>query len=124
MFRTFVLQTASAATSHHPLSADRRQRLLFPAAWTFIGAVSAYDAWLVRLYEVCILEVELNPMAWYLIKLSHGDVTGFLWAKALGTAVVLTVLAALYACLPRLARPVTTAVSLFQLLLFLFLTFA
>ncbi len=105
-----------------PVTALRRA--LFVVGWLFIGAVSVYDAWLVKLYQVCILEVELNPIAWYIIKTGGNDVTGFLVAKALSTAVVLVILTALYLHLPRLAFPVITAVSAFQMSLLLFLSLA
>ena len=100
------------------------RQALFLLGWLFIGAVSVYDAWLVKLYQVCILEVELNPIAWYLIKTGGKDVTGFLLTKALSTAVVLVILAALYVYVPRLAWPVITVVSAFQMALLLFLSLA
>lgn len=99
-------------------------RLLYLLAWLFIGAVSVYDAWLVKLYQVCILEVELNPIAWYLIKTGDNDVTGFILTKAASTAVVLIVLAALYLHVPRIAFPVIGAVAAFQFSLLLFLSCA
>jgi hypothetical protein len=99
-------------------------RTVFVLAWLFIAAVSVYDAWLVQLYEVCILEVELNPIACYLIKHGGNYVSGFILAKAVSTTLVLVILAALHAYVPRLAYPVIAAVSAFQMSLLLFLTFA
>ena len=111
----------TCCTNRPPISTI--SRTMFVLAWCFIGAVSVYDAWLVKLYQVCILDVELNPIAWYLIK-SGGDVMGFVLTKAFSTAIVLVVLAALHAHAPRLAYPVIAAVSGFQLALLLFLSFA
>jgi hypothetical protein len=96
---------------------------LFLLAWLFIGAVSVYDAYLVMLYQVCILDVELNPIACCIMRGEH-DVAGFLLAKALGTTVVLVILIALYTHAPRLAYPVIGAVSAFQMALLMFLNFA
>jgi hypothetical protein len=112
------------AACHRRELVSAARRTLFVLAWLFIGAVSVYDAWLVKLYQVCILEVELNPIAWYLIKSGGNDVTGFLLTKAVSTAVVLVILAALYMHTPRLAYPVIASVSAFQMSLLLFLTFA
>jgi hypothetical protein len=133
MFDEFVLQSPSqtllsrtwddfvaGCTEHKPVSFARR--MLFVLAWLFIGGVSVYDAWLVKLYEVCILDVELNPIALYLMNFGGDDVTGFLLAKAISTALVLVVLAALYVHVPRLAYPVISGVSAFQMALLMFLS--
>ena len=112
------------AACHRRESVPLLRRTMFVLAWLFIGAVSVYDAWLVQAYEICILEVELNPIAWYLIKKGGNDVAGFLLAKAVSTTVVLVILAALHAHVPRLAYPVIASVSAFQMSLLLFLSFA
>ena len=103
--------------------ASLRRQVWFVLAWVFIGAVSVYDAWLVKLYQVCILEVELNPIAWCIIRTTQG-IGAFLVAKAVGTLIVLAVLAALHRHVPRLAYPVINVVSAFQMALLLFLRLA
>ena len=100
---------------------SRRQRRWFQAACFFIGLVSLYDAYLVEVYKMVIIDVELNPIAWYMIKQSGNDVTAFLCAKALGTGTVLAVLALLHRSLPRLAYPIVNSVATFQLALLVFL---
>lgn len=103
--------------------ASRSGQAWFLLAWIFIAAVSVYDAWLVSLYQVCILEVELNPIAWYIMRSTQG-IGGFMLAKALGTSLVLLTLAALYRQVPRLAYPVINVVSAFQMALLFFLELA
>ena len=99
------------------------RRMLFPLAWLFIAAVSVYDAWLVMLYQVCIVDVELNPVCLFIMTSGH-DIAGFLLAKAIGTTAVLVILIALYTHAPRLAYPVIGVVSAFQMALLLFLNLA
>jgi hypothetical protein len=100
---------------------SRVQRAFFLAAWTWIGGVSAYDGYLVKHYEVCILQEERNPLALHIIRASGNDVMPFLWLKAAGTLLVLAILGWLYRWAPRLALPVVQGVAGFQFLLLLFI---
>jgi hypothetical protein len=107
-----------------PTVSSAPRKAWFATAWLFIAAVSVYDGLLVEAYKVCILQVEWNPIAWYMIKHSGNDVTSFLCAKALSTALVLWILTMLYRRAPRLAYPVINSVATFQGALLVFLNFA
>ena len=96
----------------------------FLAMWFFVGLVSVYDTWLVVRYWDSIKQLEKNPFCQYFIALGAGDWSIFLRVKTSGTVAVLGVLAGLYRNNRRLALPVAAAVSLFQLGLLLYLTFA
>lgn len=112
------------AESLAPAVVSAPRKAWFATAWMFIAAVSFYDALLVEAYKVCILQVEWKPIAWYMIKHSGNDVTSFLCAKAISTALVLWILVLLYRGVPRLAFPVINSVATFQGLLLMFLNFA
>ena len=107
----------------HAEPTQARRHVLFLLAWLFVAAVSVYDAWLVMLYQVCIVDVELNPVCLFIMTGGH-DIAGFLLAKAIGTTAVLVILIALYTHARRLAYPVIAAVAAFQMALFLFLNIA
>ena len=96
----------------------------FVSMWLFVGLVSSYDGWLVVRYWDSIAQLERNPVCRYLIVLGNGDAMIFVRAKTSGTLAVLSVLAGLYRRNRRLALPVVTAVSAFQLGLLLYLMFA
>ena len=96
----------------------------FMVMWWTIGAVSAYDAYLVVRYNDVILELERNPVCRYLIEQNDGDPALFLVAKATGTAVVLTVLLGIRACGDRSASAITASVATFQLSLLAYLALA
>ncbi len=49
---------------------------------SFIGTVSAYDAWLVVLTKSEVLRFEQNPVCWHLIKPEPEYLSLFLPAKA------------------------------------------
>jgi hypothetical protein len=99
-------------------------RACYFAAWLFIGGVSCWDGYLVKAFEVCIFEVEKNPVCWYLMRLGGRDLTFFLACKAAGTLAVLWILHWMYRRVPHLAAPVITAVAAFQCGLLLFLHLA
>lgn len=88
----------------------------------FIGAVSAYDAWLVVDWADEILCNERNLVGRYLIQLTNGDVTLFLSCKVAGTIGALTFLAWLGRHYHHIAMPVARSMSIFQLWLLWFLT--
>jgi len=96
----------------------------FLAMWSFVGLVSAYDAWLAVKYWETLMQLERNPLCQYFIALGDGDWSIFLRVKTSGTLAVLSVLAGLYRSNRRLALPIAAAVSAFQFGLLLYLTFA
>jgi hypothetical protein len=89
-------------------------RRLFAALWSFIGCVSVFDSWLVVRFRDVIQQVEENPVGSYLIDLNNGHPEVFLWTKAAGTVLVLSVLAGLYKYRRGWAFPVTACVAIFQ----------
>ncbi|MCA9074316.1 MAG: hypothetical protein KDA93_04735 [Planctomycetaceae bacterium] len=60
----------------------------------FIGAVSIYDAYLTYAFRLEILDMEENPIGLMLIRLEPERLRYFFFAKAVGTCLVLTLLAA------------------------------
>jgi len=100
----------------------RRMQTGFLSMWLFVGLVSAYDAWLAVKYWDSLDQMERNPACQYFIDLAPDDSSIFLRVKTSGTLAVLSVLASLYRNRPRLAMPVTAAVSVFQFGLLLYLT--
>jgi hypothetical protein len=87
----------------------------------YVGAVSAYDGYLVIRTGDMILEFEKNPIGLFLIHLDGGNPSLFLEAKATGTVIVLTALAVLQRRSQRLARPVALALVVFQSGLLIFM---
>lgn len=93
----------------------RRDHLpLFHLMWAVIAAISAYDALLVYLYRGVILEHEQNPIGLMLIEWHKGDVAVFVILKIALTALVIAILAKVYERLRRLAMPITSGVTAFQ----------
>jgi hypothetical protein len=90
--------------------------------WSFIGAVSLFDAWLVLFNQSEMLFVEENVICYLLIKLDPHGLSYFLPAKAAGTILVLAVLRAIHARLRRHGMVIAGGVAVYQfLLLFYFL---
>lgn len=96
----------------------------FSMQWLFIGAVSAYDAYLVALFADMMPEHEQNPMGRYIMELSGGGVSTFIVCKLAGTVFVLVVLASLWRNRSRITFPVVSSLSSFQAWLLCYLTFA
>ncbi len=101
-----------------------RVAVLFYVALATIGLVSAYDAHLVRVYSSFILDIERNPICAILIRCDPEHLTYFVVAKATGTILVLIALTMLFAWRRRLALPVVTGVTVFQLGLLVYLNTA
>ncbi len=97
-------------------------RFWFCLMWSFIGAVSTYDAYLGVRYWDSMPNLELNPICLYLIEHADGDASVFLSFKAAGTVLVLTFMALFYVRSPKLAQHIAWGVSSFQLGLLLYLT--
>ena len=95
------------------------RHVIFVAAWVFIAAVSAYDAYLTALYANNL--VEQNPVGRCLIQ--AGGVPLLLAVKFFGTSVALAALLALYER-GRLGVQVVIGVAVCQLLLLWYLEFA
>ncbi|MFM9964903.1 MAG: hypothetical protein ACKV2Q_27185 [Planctomycetaceae bacterium] len=87
----------------------------------FIGAVSAYDAWLVVLTKSEILLTERNPLCWHLIRLEPEYLSLFLPAKAAGTIAVLAILFWLYSRQRWHALSAASGVAAYQFGLLLYL---
>jgi hypothetical protein len=104
-------------------SIDRVAVLFYTALFT-IGVISAYDAYLVKVYRAVILDMEQNPICAMLIRCDPHYLSYFVLAKAAGTVCVLVVLAALFARRRRLALPVVSGVTVFQLGLLVYLNTA
>lgn len=98
--------------------------LYFFSSWFAIGAISAYDAYLVNATRLVIRDMEQNPICLMLINCDPDRLSYFFVAKAAGTLVVLSMLAALYCWKRRLALPTVTGVMTFQIGLLLYLSFA
>jgi hypothetical protein len=94
---------------------------IFTAVLIFVGGVSAYDGYLVVRTGDMIRDFEKNPIGRYLIDRNGGDPALFLRAKAAGTIVALTALAALRKRSRRLADPVAVGLVFFQSGLLIFL---
>jgi hypothetical protein len=101
-----------------------RVAVLFYVSLATIGLISAYDAYLVKVYSSFILDIERNPVCALLIRCDAEYLTYFVLAKATGTILVLIALTILFAWRRRLALPVVTGVTVFQLGLLVYLNTA
>jgi hypothetical protein len=86
--------------------------------------ISAYDAYLVKVFRPVVLSVERNPVCTMLIDWDPHGLGYFLMAKMTGTAMVLAILLVLCSLRRRLAMPVMTGVMAFQVGLLLYLSLA
>lgn len=93
----------------------------FWVLWSFIGLVSAFDAYLVHCFVDSIPQMEENPVCRFLIMLDRDHLSVFLPAKALGTTIVLAVLRLIYALRREYSLPITGAVAAYQAGLMLYL---
>jgi len=125
---------------HHATSCERVAVLAFErwrSSWvslvsylTIIGGVSLYDIYLTIRYAESLQQYEANPVGRWLMgldALARGecpDVSLFVGCKTFGTLVVLAVLALLVVRFARFGHPIAMGVSLFQISLGYFLTFA
>jgi hypothetical protein len=94
-----------------------------------IGAISLYDMVLTVRYSQTLRQLELNPVGRWLMQLdqlpknSLPDLTWFLAAKGLGTAIVLLVIFTITRRRARLGHPVGVGVSLCQIVLAMYLCY-
>lgn len=88
----------------------------------FIAAVSVHDAHLVILNHLVIMEVEKNPVGWWLVSATGGEVWPFITIKLACTAVVCATLLTMFDRAPRITLPVATGIASFQAALLLYLT--
>ena len=86
----------------------------FPACWSFIGMVSAFDTYLIDRFGDVLVTLEENPVGMFLINLNGGNVSVFIRLKLAGTVLVMSVLAGLYFYHRRWSFPVTASVAAFQ----------
>ena len=91
----------------------------FLGALATIGLISAYDAYIVKLYGSFIQEQ--NPVCAMLIAGDPKHLSYFLVAKATGTMTSLLALVFLFSCRRRLALPVVFGVTGFQVGLAIYL---
>jgi len=96
----------------------------FLSSWIVIGVISAYDAYLVKVFRPVVLSLERNPVCATLIHWDPHQLSYFFVAKGAGTMLVLAVLIALYFWKRRLALRVITGVTVFQVALLLYLNLA
>jgi hypothetical protein len=94
---------------------------LFMTALIFVGAVSAYDSYLVVRTGDMIEDFEKNPVGLYLIHIDNGNTSVFLRVKAAGTLLALCALSYLHRRSSRLASPITFGLFAFQTGLLIFL---
>lgn len=97
---------------------------IFWSMWLLIVFVSVWDSVLTVVHRDVMVQHELNPVGLWLIILNDGGVSYLLIAKAVGTVLVTSVLAAIHEDAPRQAMTITMPISCFQLWLLAFLSFA
>jgi hypothetical protein len=103
---------------------DHLAVVYFLCSWFAIGVISAYDAYLVKVFRPVIFSYERNPVCLTLIHWDPERLSYFFVAKGAGTVVVMAVLALLYCWKRRLAYPVITGVAVFQVGLVFYLNLA
>ncbi len=91
-----------------------RGKVWFWSMCLFVGAVSAYDGWLLVRNQEVILAVEENPLCRWLIELDQGNVGLLLQFKAAGTAAVVLALKVIHVFSARWSVLITIAIALFQ----------
>lgn len=103
--------------------------LLLSIYLTVIGAISFYDMVLTVRYAESLKQLELNPVGRWLMQLddipghAEPDLTFFLIAKGLGTAIVLLVIFMMTQRRARIGHPVGLGVSLCQVMLAMYLCY-
>ena len=94
-----------------------------------IGAISLYDMVLTVRYAESLKQLELNPVGRWLMQLDQlpkdatPDLTVFLFAKGMGTAIVLLVILMMTLRRARIGHPVGVGVSLCQIMLAMYLCY-
>lgn len=94
-----------------------------------IGTISLYDMVLTVRYAESLKQLELNPVGRWLMQLDQlprdavPDLTVFLLAKGLGTAIVLLVILMITLRRSRIGHPVGVGVSLCQIMLAMYLCY-
>ena len=90
-------------------------KILYFVLWWAIAIVSCIDLyWAIRIRET-LLELELNPIGLFLLRI--GGIELFMALKMFGTILVLFILYYLYANNRKLAWYVTTALFILQVIL-------
>jgi len=103
--------------------------LLLSMHLVVIGAISFYDMVLTVRYAGSLKQLELNPIGRWLMQLDQiprdasPDLTLFLLAKGLGTAIVLLAIFVMTQRRARLGHPVGLGVSLCQIMLAMYLCY-
>lgn len=98
-------------------------QFIFRLAWTFVIAVSVFDAYLVLQLRDVIQDTERNPLGRVLIQAANGSVWLFLLVKLSGTVVACMTLLVIFRSNRRLGLIIALAVALFQLGLLFYLRF-
>jgi hypothetical protein len=105
---------------------SRAQSALYLTVWLFIAVVSVHDGYLMAIHRDVHRagDLELNPLAQWLITIAGGRVWLLLAAKACGTVLTCALLLFLFWRRRRVAWTVTLAIAAFQLLLLIYLLIA
>lgn len=100
-----------------------RGLIILSGAMMIIAAISLYDIyWSFKTQEI-LYEVEQNPIGRWLIAADSGDVALFMTLKTLGTMIVLGAIPMTYWFKRWWGMTAAIAVSAFQCVLFLYITF-
>ncbi|GAA5507709.1 hypothetical protein Rcae01_03166 [Novipirellula caenicola] len=98
--------------------------MYFAVCCTVIGLISCYDMLLVFVHSETIFEMEKNPICLALLKMEPTFFSYFVIGKTLGTITVLGVLVHLFRNRFHSWHCVTSGITLFQLGLLAYLTYA
>ena len=95
--------------------------IFFYVQWIFIGFVSCVDMYLAIKLRDRLYELELNPVGRLLISWDSGDVALFMGLKCAGTCLVLGFLLLVRCKNKKLSHRIIFGVTVFQLLLLVYL---
>lgn len=96
----------------------------FATCCAVIGMISCYDMMLVFVHRETILHMEQNPICLALLRMEPKCFSLFVLAKTIGTLTVLAILVKLFRSQFHSSHSVTSSITLFQLGLLAYLTFA
>ncbi len=95
--------------------------------YSVVSGVSLYDIYLTQRFAFCLREMELNPIARWIMRLDQlppnamPDLRVFLLLKTVGTVIVLFMIGKAISQKPTLGHSIGIGVTLFQLWLLWFL---
>ena len=94
----------------------------FPIMLSIIAGVSLYDTFLIAYFSETIMELEENPMGYWLLLAGGGNPEVFIRTKLAGTLIVLSILMYFRRRRSEKTFPVTTSIAAYQTGLFTYLT--